>query len=321
MISIFVSITSFCDPHLRFTLESIFNTAALPETLRPTVIDQSLDGNREWIRAQPWADQVQYIQVNPIDSRGCSWARSVAFSCYRGEDYVLQIDSHTHFEQYWDHILRDQLLFLRTLNKKAAVTAYPPPFDFDEAGYPIKTLPPGKEVFWLRPMDDQVLKEDNLTLLFKTDHVADADFVVAHHMAGGLLFTTGDFVHDVPYDPFMYYHGDEQNMALRAFTRGWTLYHPRHMNIPLYHLYKTQNVIQPSQHWRTDLERERTVKFEEFKDRARVRLLELVRGARGDQAYGLGSFATVADFAAESGINYLDLTLNPVEPIRVLRTF
>ena len=57
--TIFVSIASFCDPHLQFTLGGLFARAADPARLRVAVIDQSTDLNRSWIAAQPWAGQLR----------------------------------------------------------------------------------------------------------------------------------------------------------------------------------------------------------------------------------------------------------------------
>ncbi len=48
-----------------------------------------------------------------------------------------------------------------------------------------------------------------------------ARFVSAH-----FLFTLGAFVNDVPYDPELYFHGEEIMLAIRAFTHGYDLFHP-----------------------------------------------------------------------------------------------
>ena len=317
--TLFVSIASFCDPHLQFTLAGLFDKAADPSRLRVAVIDQSTDLNRSWIASRPWAGQVRYIQFHPVDSRGCSWARSVAFSLYREEDFFLQIDSHTHFDEGWDEVLIDQLNFTQTLNPKAILSCYPPPFDFDEAGNPFQSQPSSPSVYWLRPMPELELSETDLTLRYRTEYVDDADFVVGHHIGGGFLFTSGHFIHDVPYDPYMYFHGDEQNITLRAFTRGWTIFHPRNDRIPLYHYYRGEDIGRPTAHWKPDFEKHRAVSFSEMEAAARRRLIELVTGARGDQPFGLGTAATLADFAEQSGIDYLARKVSDVLPHVVKR--
>jgi Glycosyltransferase (GlcNAc) len=317
--TIFVSICSFCDPYLQFTLTSLFSGTSDNTRLHVVVIDQSVDDNRSWIDAQSWASQVQYLQFHPSYSRGVSWARSIAFSYYRGENYLLQIDSHTYFDADWDLTLIDQLAFLQTLTPKAILTAYPPPFEFDESGHPFKTLEPRQTVYWMQPHPDQALHENDLTLTFRAEHVFEADFVVGHHIAGGFIFTAGDFIHDIPYDPYMYFHGEEQNITIRAFTRGWTIYNPLHDNIPLAHLYRVSGTAHPTQHWREDYEQHRVVKREELEALAKKRLCELVFGQRNDQPFGLGHAASLSDFALQSGINYLEQTITPVPPIKIRR--
>ena len=316
--TIFVSIASFCDPHLQFTLGGLFARAADPARLRVAVIDQSTDLNRSWIAAQPWAGQLRYLQLHPVDSRGCSWARALAFSLYGEEDYFLQIDSHTHFDAGWDLRLIEQLDFLQTITPRAVLSCYPPPFDFDEQGNPFQSQDSSPSVYWLRPMPELELKEDDLTLRFLTEYVDDADFVIGHHIGGGLIFTSGAFIHDVPYDPFMYFHGDEQNMALRAFTRGWTIFHPRNDRIPLYHYYRGEDIGRPTAHWKPDFEKHRAVSYTAMEEAARRRLIGLVNGERGNQPFGLGTAASLAEFAEQSGIDYRARTVKPVLPHVVL---
>src|SRR5262249_48378437 len=49
----------------------------------------------------------------------------------------------------------------------------------------------------------------------------DADFVSLH-----FLFADGKFNHEVPFDPEIYFFGDEVVTSLRAFTNGYDLFHP-----------------------------------------------------------------------------------------------
>jgi hypothetical protein len=191
--------------------------------------------------------------------------------------------------------------------------------DFDENGHAFKTLKPAGTVYWMQPKPGQELHEDNVNLAFHVEHVFGADFVVGHNIAGGLIFTSGDFVHDVPYDPYMYFLGEEQNISIRAFTRGWTIYNPLHDNIPLCHLYRSAGIAHPTQHWRVEFEQLRVIKFTEFESRAKQRLCELVTGKRDGQPFGLGSVVTIADFTLQSGIDYLSRNIKKVEPLKIKR--
>ena len=312
---IFVSVASFCDVHLQFTLTGLFEQADNPDTLAIAVVDQSEDDNRTWIAQQSFAKQIRYVQINPVDSRGVSWARSLAFSFYQGEPYFLQIDSHTHFEKGWDTTLLSQLKALQMQAEKPIVTTYPPPFTFDEQGQVQVPYEKGDSIYTLRPKPDAQIKPGEVKLGFVVVHkTATTDFLEGHHIAGGFIFTLGSFVQDVPYDPYMYFHGEEQNLSLRAYTKGYTIFHPRHRLIPLTHLYKKAGEEHRGQHWRTDLEKRRTFSFGQLMHRSDARLAQLASGNPQLGAFGLGTHRTLAQFCQESGMNYLNHSLGDPQP-------
>jgi FkbM family methyltransferase len=307
---IFISVASFCDSNLRFTLTGLFEQADNPDALAVAVVDQSDDKNREWIAQQVFAKQIRYVQINPVDSRGVSWARGLAFSLYQGELYFFQIDSHTYFEKGWDTTLIGQLRALLTQVDKPIITTYPPPFNFDEHGKVVVPYSKDEHIYILRPKDGVELKPNAVKLGFVVKHKkADTDFLEGHHIAGGFIFTLGSFVQEVPYDPYMYFHGEEQNLSLRAYTRGYTIFHPRHRLIPLAHLYKQAGEEHRGQHWRADLERQRTFSFSQLMQRSDARLAMLASGSTKLGAFGLGDQRTLVQFCQESGVNYQDYSI------------
>jgi hypothetical protein len=54
----------------------------------------------------------------------------------------------------------------------------------------------------------------------------DADPMRARFVSAHFLFAPGRFVREVPYDPDLYFHGEEITLAIRAFTHGYELFHP-----------------------------------------------------------------------------------------------
>ena len=48
----------------------------------------------------------------------------------------------------------------------------------------------------------------------------------ARFIAAGFIFTHGVICEEVPYDPSLYFVGEETTMAARAFTAGFDLFHP-----------------------------------------------------------------------------------------------
>ena len=97
--SIFISIASYRDPELIRTIKSAIDNAANPEKLVFSIVVQDLPTD---IPDLSWIKNLRLITMHPREARGAGYARSIAMSQYSGEDYYLQIDSHTIFEKNWD---------------------------------------------------------------------------------------------------------------------------------------------------------------------------------------------------------------------------
>lgn len=308
--TIFISIASYLDPVLFFTLREAYAKAKNPECLRFGVVDQHVENNRAQIAALPFASQIRYVHVSPQDTLGVSWARSVAFSLYDGEDFLLQIDSHTLFEQDWDETLLTQYWELLPQSKKHILSTYPHPFEMVD-GQPEYKADVGKSVLVLRPHPDTPLSRDNAVLRFRAYHYMSTDHpVMGCHVAGGFLFAAGSFVNEVPYDPFLYFHGEEQSLAVRAFTRGWNIYHPVH--IPLRHLYKVSGTAYQNHHWHGQVAKQRAFSHTHLTERARKRLTDLLIHNKPLGAYGLGTERTMEQYTEMSGIDYRRATVTDV---------
>lgn len=301
--SIFVSIAAFCEPLLEFTLDGLFSQAQHPSEIRVGLVDQSLDNNRAWLASKSYWKNISYVQIDPIDTRGVSWARSIVFSLYQDETYLLQIDSHTHFAANWDQQLINSLTHLGQTAAKPILSTYPPPFEFDENNQPHPTLKPAGTVYGLKKHPETELTAECATLRFQVEHLRGAEYVEGYHIGAGFLFTLGQFVEEVPYDPYLYFHGEEQSLAIRAYTRGWTIFHPLHELIPIYHLYKQRDNAYQTHHWHPDYEAQRQIKWTTLKKRSDARLLALVSG-KTVGAYGLGQQRTLAEFSKASAIDY-----------------
>ena len=301
---IFVSIAAFCDPWLVHTVRDACAKAAHPKELVFGVFEQDADSRQSELQAVVRRHKagLRYINVHPVQSRGVCWARSAVFSLYRDEDYLLQIDSHMLFEPNWDQQLLTQYAQLRERSAKPIVTVYPWGFEI-EGNKAVIPLPPSDQTtLVMRPAPEGELRPDNVTLVFRTEHVFVREPLPGCHVAGGFLFTSGDFVQQVPYDPYLYFHGEEQSLALRAWTRGWDVWHPPH--IPLYHLYKQPNQPHRAHHWHPEWEALRDFKQHELTALAAERLVDLVDGRRDLGVYKLGTQRTLDEYARFAGIHY-----------------
>jgi hypothetical protein len=229
-------------------------------------------------------------------------------SLYDGEDWFFQIDSHMDFDPNWDERLMAQALRLLPGRKGLVLSAYPNSFVFQD-GQPVK-----------RPTTEKILahvvkpganfEPDHLVLGFEA-HPLDGDQPVpGFHLGAGCLFAPGKFVQVFPYDPWLYFHGEEQALAARLFTHGWDIFHIS--GLPVYHLYNNPESGAPPRpmHWDESLDTQRAQTWWALEQRSRGRLTALLAGhALG--AYSLGTDRTLADYAAFSGIDYVARTIEP----------
>ena len=104
---IFVSICSYRDPLLHYTLESLIENKsdrheATYSILEQVVYKDSLEKLYPELVARP---DVVYKRVEPQYSDGVGWARKVNSLNVRDEDFFYQIDSHMVFDENWDRYL------------------------------------------------------------------------------------------------------------------------------------------------------------------------------------------------------------------------
>lgn len=299
---IFVSVAAFCEPFLEHTLRDAVTKAKNPSQLVFAVVDQTPVPRRAELRALCKPAQLRYVHIDPVESRGVCWARSLVFSLYQGESFLLQIDSHMLFEPDWDVQLVSQWLSLKAISAKPIVSTYPYGFEFEDEKPVVKINISKKTTLVLRPHPETTLSDTNATLRFMAEHVFTRKPVRGCHLAGGFLFAAGSFVDEIPYDPRLYFHGEEQSLSVRAFTHGWDIFHPPH--IPLFHLYKAPNKEHHTHHWHPEWEKLRDFKFTQLSELAKQRLMDLVYARQDLGRFGLGSIRTLEDFAKFSGIDY-----------------
>ena len=306
---IFISVASYLDPMMLFTINDAMVKADNPELLRFGLVDQNPKNQRKLIDKLYFRNQVRYVHVQPTDTLGVSWARSLAFSLYDGEGFLLQIDSHMLFEQSWDTVLRQELNRLLGVSIKPILTTYPYRFDF-VSGVPTYTPSDNQTALVLRPHPATPLSSSNCVLRFEGRHVAATSPVLGCHIAAGFFFCSGSFIEEVPYDPYLYFHGEEQSLALRAYTRGWDIYHP--VYTPLYHLYKSENTSHEAHHWFGQVNERRVFSSTYLTQRSQERLTQLVSHGSLPGAFGLGSLRTLHDYKVLSGIDYLNRVITEV---------
>lgn len=297
--SIFISIASYSDILLERTIRRALETANRPDELRFGVVDQSILLPNSTPIANICSGQIRYVNIHPKDARGCCWARSIAMSLYSDEDWFMQIDSHTDFDQGWDTYFINYANILDLKNNPGVISMYPPGFEMvDNVG----VLQPCKDaVLFNIVVGDSEFKNDLPTLPFIGTIKPKNEPLMGFHVAGGCIFSTGSFVNKFPYDPWFYFIGEEQSMSVRLYTHGWNIFHTP--SPPVYHLYNTGNCYRPL-HWNESHEQMRTVKWPDLERVSVERFKDLVFRNKDLGVYGLGKVRSLNHFADFCGIDY-----------------
>tara|TARA_B100001989_G_scaffold251154_1_gene229711 strand:- start:1953 stop:2951 length:999 start_codon:yes stop_codon:yes gene_type:complete len=301
---IFISIASYQDPLLFPTIFSAYNSAQNKENLIFSICDQSDEGID--IDAIPFRNQIHYEHVDPLLSKGPCWARSRLQSFYQGEEYFLQIDSHTIFLDNWDAILIERLKKIEANSKndayfkKPIITSYPRAFEvLDYENYKFKLFTSDKRTQVLRYRKEFIFSKGSYS---RQVGIPTQNNNIEHGIliAAGCIFSKGLFIREIPYDPRFYFYGEELSIALRAFTNGYSIFHIP--EIPLFHLYTDVKNLTRKLHWDPEDDKERAVKWSEL-DRKSLERLDLLFTQNLEGEFGLGRERTLSDYSKMSGID------------------
>jgi Glycosyltransferase (GlcNAc) len=283
---IYVQIPAYRDRELVPTVQDMLRTAADPDRLRIAIAWQCGADEPDVEEALAACGNVEVFRIPAVASRGVNWARSRLQSGWNGEEFTLLVDSHHRFVERWD----EQVIAIFNERRRAGVakpivTAYLPPYD-------PHTDPRGRSLCLFRIC----LCERHRNLAFRLvghaiprSHELTAP-VPAHFASLHFLFARGEFNRDVPFDPSIYFFADEVAIALRAFTRGYDLFHPH--CILGWHLYDRATRVT---HWSDHPE------WEQQQERSCDRLRELYNG-RLTGKYGIGEARTVAEYESFIGL-------------------
>ena len=307
MSTIFVSIASYCDSLLPQTIENALDNARYPDDIKFGVVEQSKISYADKL-AKKARKQVRLLSVDPAQSRGVCWARTLVMSMYGDEDWFFQIDAHTLFDQHWDSCLLGAWADCIRQSPKPYIGGYPHAFEITD-GESIKKLCTNN-IIGNVVTKDKTFTSNLIDLPFTPIFVEQTKPVMGFHLAAGCVFAPGAFVYEVPYDPFIYFYGEEPLWALRAYTNGWDLFHvPK---LPVYHYYDTGPHIEVkrARHWAEEEDGTRSTRWWELNNRASQRMVQIIDG-KDFGVYGLGRVRTLEDYAAFSGIDYKNRVIHP----------
>ena len=277
---VYVQIPAYRDRELLRTLQDLTHTAANADRLRIAVAWQYGQDEAHLEDQLRSCGNVELIKIPANRSQGCNWARSILQDGWNGEQYTLLLDSHHRFIPGWDEEAIKIFESLRNSGiAKPILSGYLPPYDPHHD-------PEGRVATLLGIH----LCERHHAMLFRLVGHAIPNWrqlarpVPAHFASLHFLFADGTFNRELPCDPSIYFFADEVAIALRAFTRGYDLFHPH--RILGWHLYDRETRVT---HWQDH------AGWREQEEVSCQTLYELYEN-RLVGKYGVGGVRTIADY-------------------------
>jgi len=285
---IFVQIASYRDPELIPTIKHCLDRAKYPENLSFGICWQHSKEDA-WDTLEEFSQDPRFriIDIDYSDSKGACWARSQSQKLWRGEKYTLQLDSHHRFVQDWDEQIVQ--IWQSLEDHKALITGYPPNYNPGAPEDQWYSVPQICNIYRFngkyvesRPADMPDWKDKNKPRK-------------GVYISAGFTFGPGEINATVPYDPDMYFSGEECAMALRYYTNGYNIY-DSHIVI-VHHYYQR---LECKKHWGDNQE------WFAYDRVAHERLDNLIGYSEGIDlgVYGLGKQRTLEEYKNYSGIDF-----------------
>lgn len=299
---IFIAIASFRDPECQHTIRDAFIKASYPERVFFGICWQS-DPEQDkdcFLHAPRFPNHVRAKHYKVEESRGGCWARAEALALWQGEEFILQIDAHMRFAPGWDCLMLDA--WERCPSRKAILSTLPPNYDPPEqlqdcrwgiALAHVKRLGTAEE---LQPL--------HIAGHFRPLTQTANQPVLGVFFVGNFMFAPSQAVQDVPFDPHIYFRGQELTYSARLWTHGWDIYQPD--RIVIYHYWNSPSrpALGGNPHYKSVSDVATIAK-------ARVRHILGIETTThpdaliGIDQYGMGTTRPLADFWRFAGINLI----------------
>jgi len=304
--AIFVSVASYRDDQCSDTIRNIAENADYPSRLVIVICQQNDPSDEDCLNYcsgqsdLPLCKQarVEIIRLLHTQARGPVWARHLIQQKWSGEEYYLQIDSHTRLVKSWDTLLINQL---EMCGHKAILSQYP--LEFDNVPK-VDRRDPIKENWRVnkkrRGLYVKEFGPEGLTRIQSDYEKGDPPRhpYPATGWAAGFSFSKGSLIRDVPIDPFLFlFFGEQMDTALRTFTHGYNIFSPT-VNVA-FHIYERSH---RKTFWELNHQKPLEIlsRFRLYLKLGKVRLSDIPEKYHfiliGLQRYGLGTERTLEEY-------------------------
>ncbi|ESL07001.1 hypothetical protein TRSC58_05317, partial [Trypanosoma rangeli SC58] len=249
--------------------------------------------------------QVVTRHGHPDDARGPTYGRYITSLFYNNQDYYMVIDSHSRFVPDWDVKMIERARLMPT---RGVLSHYP-------NGYTPEAPDAEINKSDVMCMCKGVILPDNIPKLGARWIAIRGHPVLQGFVAAGYIFGDAQFVRDVPFDPYLpfLFDGEEILYTVRLWTHGWDSYSPA--TALVYHNYMRVDaprffsvISRPGTKERRELERQTAIqRVLYFLKRRVLNTTQLVVTddeahrqnpaiVREEAHFGMGSLRSLADY-------------------------
>ncbi len=238
--TIYVTIACYRDPVIQSTIDDLFCKADNPSKITVGVfLQQKADEN---LITNTYENRVRVDVQEPGQIFSVCQCRNRAMCPLYDEEYVLQIDSHTRFDQGWDTKLLD--LHKSINNEKALISVYLPKWYYMEnhtEAFIRRYRTFARFVFNTGDSEKTFYKHHELVPM--PTNALDAkeqELELGWYLCGHFIFGKRDFFTKILQPEWVGFWGEEIINSLRAYTAGWDVYNPA--DPPLYHMNESKSI-------------------------------------------------------------------------------
>jgi hypothetical protein len=219
---ILVSIASYRDSQCSITLLDVITKAKNPENLVVIVCQQNESSDTNCVIDKILNNTkatIKQIKISHTEAKGPCWARFLIQQLWTGEEYYLQVDSHTRFVEGWDEKCIDCLNKIN--DKKACLTNYVSTFNINTGEIEINPL---RGQMYIESID----QNDGFFRYNSQYEKMLLEPKESKGWSGCFSFSSSQIIIDAPYDPYtpFLFFGEEMDIFARLYTRGWKMYIP-----------------------------------------------------------------------------------------------
>lgn len=246
MKTIFVSIAAMDDTEVVPTVKNCFEAAAHPErivvgvglaALEPSIYDELTALYKDDPRLRITYEQIQRNDLEPL---GVGKGRWRAARLYKDEDYMLQIDCHTHLAQNWDVDMIDLYEGAKEAsgNPKTIMTTYVGLFKYHPERKPKKGCERNAYPFY-QPNElwlDAVPRWGDYPLLEIWPGKYTEKYYPNVKFNPACAFGDGEWARDTMVDPEATFYDEDLIYSIRLFGSGFSFVYPSCEVFPITHL-------------------------------------------------------------------------------------